>query len=144
MFAETFFIRAQESTERIYYRFDNAVVDASYMSNTQAFANIDALIGKGVSDGFEIVSYSSPEGNFKYNLNLSTRRAEALRKYLTGRYPRLAGKISVNPNAESWDALRASVEADSRLSGDAKASMLLIDEFRCGKLGRITLEKPGL
>ncbi|MBR3563046.1 MAG: DUF3575 domain-containing protein [Bacteroidales bacterium] len=126
MFAETFFIRAQESTERIYYRFDNAVVDASYMSNTQAFANIDALIGKGVSDGFEIVSYSSPEGNFKYNLNLSTRRAEALRKYLTGRYPRLAGKISVNPNAESWDALRASVEADSRLSGDAKASMLQI------------------
>lgn len=126
MFAETFFIRAQESTERIYYRFDNAVVDASYMSNTQAFANIDALIGKGVSDGFEIVSYSSPEGNFNYNLNLSSRRAEALRKYLVSRYPQLAGKVSVNPFAEAWDALRASVESDSRLSGETRASMLQI------------------
>jgi outer membrane protein OmpA-like peptidoglycan-associated protein len=126
MFAETFFIRAQESTERIYYRFDNAVTDASYMSNSQAFANIDSLLESGSSEGFEIVSYSSPEGDFNYNLNLSTRRAEALRKYLTGRYPQLAGKISINPNAESWNALRASVEADSRLSGTAKASMLQI------------------
>ena len=126
MFAQSFFIRAQESTERIYYRFDNAVIDASYMSNSQAFANIDSLLESGSAEGFEIVSYSSPEGDFNYNLNLSTRRAEALRKYLTGRYPQLAGKISINPNAESWNALRASVEADSRLSGTAKASMLQI------------------
>lgn len=126
MFADTFFIRAQEPTERIYYRFDNATVDAAYMFNSQAFANIDALLENGVSEGIQIVSYSSPEGNFNYNLDLSTRRAEALRKYLTVRYPQLAGKVSINPNAESWDALRASVETDSRLSGTSKASMLQI------------------
>ena len=33
LFAESFFIRAQESPLRIYYRFDNATVDAAYLSN---------------------------------------------------------------------------------------------------------------
>ena len=126
LFAETFFIRAQESAERIYYRFDNATVDANYLSNTQAFANIDVLVENGSFEAFEIVSFSSPEGNYDYNFNLSTRRANALLKYLVSRYPQLNGKISVKPTAEAWEALRSSVESDSRLSESAKDAMLQI------------------
>ncbi len=126
LFAETFFIRAQESAERIYYRFDNATVDANYLSNAQAFANIEALVENGSFEAFEIVSFSSPEGNYDYNFNLSTRRANALLKYLVSRYPQLNGKISVKPTAEAWEALRASVMADTRLSESAKTAMLQI------------------
>lgn len=126
LFAETFFIRAQESAERIYYRFDNATVDANYLSNTQVFANIEALVENGSFEAFEIVSFSSPEGNYDYNFNLSTRRANALLKYLVSRYPQLNGKISVKPTAEAWEALRASVVSDTRLSESAKTAMLQI------------------
>ena len=126
MFAQSFFIRAQESTERIYYRFDNATVDAAYLTNSQALANVASLLENGTSEALEIVSFSSPEGNFDYNFGLSTRRANALRSYLVGRYPQLAGKISVNPAAEAWEALRADVVSDTRLSESAKASMLQI------------------
>lgn len=126
LFADTFFIRAQESAERIYYRFDNATVDANYLSNTQAFANIEAFVENGSFEAFEIVSFSSPEGNYDYNFNLSTRRANALLKYLVSRYPQLNGKISVKPTAEAWEALRASVVSDTRLSESAKTAMLQI------------------
>ena len=126
MFGQSFFIRAQESTERIYYRFDNAVVDPSYLSNAEAFSAIDAVFAGGHSEALEIATFSSPEGNFNYNLNLSTRRANAIAKYLVARYPQLDGKISLNPNAEAWEALRAAVVADSRLSESAKAAMLQI------------------
>ena len=126
MFGQSFFIRAQESTQRIYYRFDNAVVDPAYLSNAEAFSAIDAVFAGGHSEALEIATFSSPEGNFNYNLNLSTRRAKAIAKYLVARYPQLDGKISVNPNAEAWEALRAAVVADSRLSESAKAAMLRI------------------
>ncbi len=126
MFGQSFFIRAQESTQRIYYRFDNAVVDPAYLSNAEAFSAIDAVFAGGHSEALEIATFSSPEGNFNYNLNLSTRRAKAIAKYLVARYPQLDGKISVNPNAEAWEALRAAVVADSRLSESAKAAMLKI------------------
>jgi len=126
MFGQSFFIRAQESTQRIYYRFDNAVVDPAYLSNAEAFSAIDAVFAGGHSEALEIATFSSPEGNFNYNLNLSTRRAKAIAKYLVARYPQLDGKISVNPNAEAWEALRAAVVADSRLSESAKAAMLQI------------------
>ena len=126
MFGQSFFIRAQESTQRIYYRFDNAVVDPAYLSNAEAFSAIDAVFASGHSEALEIATFSSPEGNFNYNLNLSTRRAKAIAKYLVARYPQLDGKISVNPNAEAWEALRAAVVSDSRLSESAKAAMLQI------------------
>ena len=126
MFGQSFFIRAQESTQRIYYRFDNAVVDPAYLSNAEAFSAIDAVFAGGHSEALEIATFSSPEGNFNYNLNLSTRRAKAIAKYLVARYPQLDGKISINPNAESWEALRAAVVGDSRLSESAKAAMLQI------------------
>lgn len=126
LLADTFFIRAQESSMRIYYRFDNAVVDTAYLSNPEAFSAINSAIENGRSEAIEIVSFSSPEGNFNYNLGLSTRRANALRKYLVARHPELSGKVSINPSAESWEALRASVESDSRLSESAKDAMLQI------------------
>lgn len=124
-FIGSFFVRAQESV-RVYYPFDNAVVNPAYLSNAEALKLIDNAFSDGSARTLEIVSYSSPEGNCRYNENLSGRRAEALRVYLLGKYPQLEGKISVNPHAECWDDLRSNVEADNRLSADSKRDILAI------------------
>ena len=126
MFINLFFIRAQVGSLRIYYRFDNATVDAAYLSNAEALNSFDAALSQSSSEALEIVSFSSPEGNFNYNANLSARRAESLRKYIVSRYPQFSGKISVNPNAECWDDLRNKVEADNRLSAAAKRNILSV------------------
>ena len=67
------FLYAQEQVMRIYYRFDSAVVDTTYLSNAQAFEVVDKMLSSGPGSSFEIVSYSSPEGSSIYNQMLSER-----------------------------------------------------------------------
>ena len=103
MFVAAFFVRAQESSLRIYYKFDNATVYTDYLSNPASFAKLDEIVSSSsASNGFEIVTFSSPEGNFEYNARLAARRAESLRNWVYGKYPQLNGKVSIRPNAESW------------------------------------------
>ena len=126
MFVASFFIRAQESALRIYYKFDDAAVISNYLSNGQEFAKLDAAISGGNARDFEIVTFSSPEGNFDYNSRLARRRAESLRSWIVARYPQLNGRISIAPSGESWDDLRVKVESDSRLSSVVRSKVLAI------------------
>ena len=126
MFIASFFIRAQESTMRVYYKFDNATVYTDYLSNPEVFAQLDAVVSGAASEGFEIVTFSSPEGNFDYNYRLAQRRAESLRNWVYAKYPQLNGKVSISPNAESWVDLRSKVESDSRLSEEVRSKILVI------------------
>ena len=127
MFVAAFFVRAQESSLRIYYKFDNATVYTDYLSNPASFAKLDEIVSSSsASNGFEIVTFSSPEGNFEYNARLAARRAESLRNWVYGKYPQLNGKVSIRPNAESWEDLRLKVESDSRLSSDVRSRILNI------------------
>ena len=121
-----FFVRAQEHDMRVFYRFDNASVDAAYLSNPQTLDSIDGRLSAGFSGQVEIVSYSSPEGNFYYNVDLSKRRAESLRRYIVGKYPSLKSRVTINPDGESWDALRADVVSDARISESSRSAMLSI------------------
>ena len=124
MLASSFFMRAQEHSLRIFYKIDDATVFENYLSNSQEFARLDAAVREGASKGFEIVTFSSPEGNFEYNSRLATHRAESLRKWLVAKYPQLNGKVSIAPSGESWADLRAKVEADSRLSSGVRSRVL--------------------
>lgn len=129
-----FFVRAhalaQDSeSARVYFPFDNSVVSAAYMQNTESLAALDRIAETLKAEGngsLEVISYSSPEGNFEYNKGLSARRAAAVREYIVSRHPSLAGRISLNPNAEAWDDLRASVEADTRMDAASRNAMLRI------------------
>ena len=129
-----FFVRAhalaQDSeSARVYFPFDNSVVSAAYMQNTESLAALDRIAETLKAEGngsLEVISYSSPEGNFEYNKGLSARRAAAVRDYIVSRHPSLAGRISLNPNAEAWDDLRASVEADTRMDAASRNAMLRI------------------
>lgn len=111
---------------RVYYKFDNATVYTDYLSNPEVFAQLDAVVSGAASEGFEIVTFSSPEGNFDYNYRLAQRRAESLRNWVYAKYPQLNGKVSISPNAESWVDLRSKVESDSRLSEEVRSKILVI------------------
>ena len=124
-----FFLRAQDSDAqvRVYFPFDSPVLSESYMSNASAFHAIDSLVA-GLQNGsvIEVVSYSSPEGNVHYNLNLSRNRAASVVSYLEAKYPQMHGRIRTTSGAESWDDLRTKVSADSRLSDSSKSAIVAI------------------
>ena len=124
-----FFVRAQDSDAqvRVFFPFDSPVLSESYMTNATTFRTLDALVA-GIKDGsaVEIISYSSPEGNVSYNLNLSRNRAKAVVNFLEAKYPQLRGRIRTTSGAESWDDLRSQVSADTRLSASAKKNILSI------------------
>ena len=141
MFIASFFIRAQESTMRVYYKFDNATVYTDYLSNPEVFAQLDAVVSGAASEGFEIVTFSSPEGNFDYNYRLAQRRAESLRNWVYAKYPQLNGKVSISPNAESWVDLRSKVESDSRLSEEVRSKILgIIDSDKAADAKEASLK----
>ena len=123
------FSYARGTNVRVHYVFDNAVLRSDYLGNAYVLSQVDSLVTSVISDSsivLEIVSYSSPEGVYSYNLALSRRRAEALRSYLVGRYPKLSGRVVLNPQGESWDEFRSMVASDSRLSAQEKDRVLSI------------------
>lgn len=118
--------QAQEHAIRVTFPFDSSVLRSDYMQNASAFAVIDSLAAQGAFEGasVEVISFSSPEGNYQYNLALSGRRADALRKYLVAKYPVLEGNVTVNPDSESWSDLRKAVAGDTRLSDESRTKIL--------------------
>ena len=121
-----FFVRAQAQTRvRVHFPFDNAVVSSQYMQNASAIAALDSLVALlGEDTALEVISYASPEGNYAYNVKLAARRAEAFRQFILKRYPSLT--VTVSPNGESWEELRANVVADTRLEASEKEKILNI------------------
>ncbi len=126
---DTLFTRNAEESVRVFFRFDNAVVRTDYLDNAESFSKIDSLVVNdflGEDGKVTVASFSSPEGNYEYNRNLSIRRAEAMGKWLSGHYPVLNGRIELNPGIEAWDDLRAAVETDTRISEPSRTRMLEI------------------
>ena len=132
--AGAFFVRAQdkgtdarETVLRVYYRFDSAAIMASYMSNAASLETVDSLAtvcaANGVS-GLQITSFSSLEGSFSYNANLSERRANALKDYIVELHPLLRSRINTNVQAESWEDLKNFVLADSRFNDTEKKEIV--------------------
>lgn len=129
-----FFTRGQayaqhERTVRVIFPFDSAVISEDYIDNQANLAAVDSIASVCAAEegrSINIVSYSSPEGNYSYNKALSERRANALRKYILSKYPTLEGKVTVSPEAESWDDLRRSVARDSRMDNASKDRVIAI------------------
>lgn len=114
LFANIFFTRAQDLNYKIYYPYNDPALHADYLSNGDTLHELDSLLSVLAltpKDTVSIVSYSSPEGRYSYNLKLSQKRAASLRNYVVKRHPALAGRIAITSEAESWDDLRAAVEA---------------------------------
>ena len=104
-------------------------LDERYMGNKQSLLNfahkVDS-IGLDHIDSVVVVSQSSPEGSYLYNMKLSGRRANTMFRYVESRHPELRGKLFVHPDGESWEQLRALVAQDTHLSAEEIEQVLQI------------------
>jgi outer membrane protein OmpA-like peptidoglycan-associated protein len=121
-----FSLRAQDSSVsvKVLFPFDNASVIENYQNNTAALSEIANLLNGEVNGDITVTTFSSPEGNWYYNKDLSIRRANSIKAYLESNYPSFNGRIILNTGVESWDDLRTKVSADSRLSNNSKQTIL--------------------
>lgn len=128
MFVSVFSVRAQsqDASVRVNFPFDSAVLNTNYMSNSGALATLDQMALEAIASNtkLDVVTYSSPEGNYTYNLRLSERRAKSISDYLGTNYPGIG--LNIVSGAESWDDLRANVLKDTRLSENSRREILEI------------------
>lgn len=101
----------------VYFRFDSAKIDTSYMENGVTLDTVLALLSKPyfTHDTLTITAAASPDGKSGYNLILSRRRAESVRDYLLRSVPGLtADRIRIDAVGEDWAGLKSLVLKDSR------------------------------
>ncbi len=132
----SFSLRAQsharkidEQALKVYFQFDKSFVNDSYMGNAATLSMLDSLIAAGGLESLEsvkVVSYSSPEGNYAYNLALSKKRTESINKLLLSSYPELEGRIELDYKGEAWQDLRKRVVNDSHFTEDVREKILAI------------------
>lgn len=126
LFANAFFMRAQvtDASVKVVFPFDSAVLNTNYMSNSGALATLDQIAQEAIASNktLDVVTYSSPEGNYTYNLRLSERRAKSISDYIKSKYQGIG--LNIVSGAESWDDLRANVLKDTRLSDSSRRAIL--------------------
>ena len=131
-FAQTVYVNSGQKRivdVEVHFRWDKHDLDMEYMGNDASmarFARIIEHIGPEYIDSVVIVSQSSPEGPYKYNVRLSERRAATMRGYVLENFPVLSGKLHVHPDGESWEQLRWYVECDTVLDEAAKKRILAV------------------
>ncbi|MCD8182324.1 MAG: DUF3575 domain-containing protein [Bacteroides sp.] len=102
----------------LYFRFDRSLVEYDYMDNPRTLREFDILFSDSTQaeriDTVTIISYSSPDGDARYNSRLSAQRAVSVKGYLIWKYPNLSQhRIVIRPQGENWAGLRQLVEADA-------------------------------
>ena len=126
LFANVFFTRAQvsDASVKVVFPFDSAVLNTNYMSNSGALATLDQIAQEAIASNktLDVVTYSSPEGNYTYNLRLSERRAKTISDYIRSKYQGIG--LNIVSGAESWDELRANVLTDTRLGESSRRAIL--------------------
>ena len=114
---------------RVFFPFDNATLRADYMDNGETLAMLDSALsvfGTEKLDSVVIIGSSSPEGRYSYNLALSQRRSESMRKYLVENYPELEDKLVLSDGNVALSDMRQDVAADDRLTDSEKDKIIAI------------------
>lgn len=104
----------------LYFRFDKAVVDKGYMDNDRTLRHLEELLSDrsltGRIDSINILSFTSPDGDRKYNERLAQQRSTAVKGYLVWKYPHLDQYgIHPRPQGENWQELRRLIAGDKNL-----------------------------
>lgn len=116
---------------RVFFPWDDATLRPDYMTNPVQLAKLDSVVrahafAYSAIDSVYVVSKSSPEGVYNYNVRLSERRAASMKKYLVTHYPELADKIREVADGESWAEFRESVVNDTEIAESSRERMLEI------------------
>lgn len=114
----------------LYYRFDRADVDSSYLDNQRTLSALDEIFSDSILssriDSIHIYAFASPEGSRVYNEGLAGRRAESMKEHLVANYPYLWGKdITMYPRGEAWEGLWKLVVWDTQIPEREELLMIL-------------------
>lgn len=127
--AQSRFSKVDSVSMEIHFRWDNSQLDTLYMGNDKTLSEMRVLLSKYPTeqiDSIVIVSQSSPEGTYRHNQDLSTRRAATMRAYMEQQYPHIVPVLRVNPDGESWEQLREWVRTDTKLKNSSIERVLNI------------------
>ena len=102
----------------VHYEVASASIDIEAFDNAATLDEIIAALHKVLDDRdsrlnrIELSGFASPEGRLQFNVELSERRAVALRDYLMAEIPELqSDNFELNNGAVNWEGLRRKVEA---------------------------------
>ena len=111
----------------IYFRFNSQIYDPNVFSNEAAMRSIFRMVdslGTDKIERIEITGYSSPDGVYECNNNISLHRARSVAKILRARYADMARRVHVHAGGEAWPALREQVTADTRITDRSREKIL--------------------
>ena len=109
------------------FRFDKYDLDMNYMENRNILDEFNRILDSiGVENitKLAILSQSSPEGVYEHNIWLSEKRSATMNDFMQDNYPELTDILDVNPDGESWQALREYVLNDSKLEEASKNKII--------------------
>lgn len=117
--AEVVKARSEQYEAHLDFPVNKSVILPDYMNNSKELANLRSMFDKIQNDKnltvteVSIEGFASPEGPLKYNEQLSKKRAEALKKYLTMN-ERIPGNLyQVTFGGENWNGLVKALENSS-------------------------------
>lgn len=104
----------------LYFHFDNATIDSTYMDNSHALRHLDKQFSNRTLaahiDSVNIFSFASPEGNRTYNERLARQRSISVKNYLGAKYPHIdTCRLHSYPKGENWQELRRLIAEDKNL-----------------------------
>ena len=103
-----------------YFRYNDATLDPSYMSNMKALEELDEILDSEELlrsiDTLKVGATASPEGRYQYNLKLAMQRALSFKRMLTQRYNLpLSAIIEPYASVTSWLKLESLAKNDTSL-----------------------------
>ena len=119
--------RSEQYEAHLDFPVSKSVILTDFMNNHKELMNIHSMFDKVQNDknltitGISIEGFASPEGPLKFNEQLSQKRAEALKKYLSENEKVPANLYKVSFGGENWDGL---VEALDTFEMDYKEEVL--------------------
>lgn len=113
----------------LYFRFDEAVIDSSYMSNNCSLKKLNELLSDHESDSISIISSYSPEGISEHNIVLSKQRAKSIFNYIGANYPHIHKNKDDTTTFcvhDNWSKLYSVVKDDEKLPYKTKVLSTLL------------------
>ena len=116
-------------TTVIHFRLGKSRIDTLYQDNRQTLLHFKSFIDSIGTDAvrrISVQSWASPEGISPLNSKLVEERAESTCRLITGLYPQLAGRLTVERMGEAWAGLRLLVEKNDRLDRNENREILSV------------------
>lgn len=112
-------VRSKQYEAYLEFPVNKSVILPDYMNNKSELQNIQKMLSETLNDkglnvkGIYIEGFASPEGALKLNEQLSVKRAEALKNYLSAQGQIPAGLCHVSFGGENWDGLVKTLESST-------------------------------